>query len=822
MREDTLPGGRRRNKIDMSVSEISASCGRILEVDLSRKSAAEFSVADEDRRQYLGGKGLGLKYLYERLRPGIDPLGKDNVLAVMTGVLLGTGAPCTGRFAAVTKSPLTGLMTASSCGGPFGMALKTAGYEGLLIRGCADEPVLLEIDAEGARFSPADRLWGADTQEAQDHLQLSRHDGALVIGPAGEHRVLFANIASGRRFLGRGGMGAVMGAKRLKAVAAKGRKAAVAVEDPRSFEKARKKASAYIRANDFTGRVYRSFGTAANVMLCNEGGILPVRNFTDGRHPDAGAVSGETMREKYRTRPSTCKPCSILCGHKGTYSDGDHQIPEYETVGMLGPNLGIFDPDRIEAWNRICGRMGMDTISAGSTLAFVMEAGEKGLIDTGLAFGSPDGIEDALHDIAFRRGFGNEMAGGVRRLSARYGGEEFAIHVKGMETAAYDPRGAWGQGLAYAVANRGGCHLSATLMALEIFFGFLRPGTTRAKARFVRYLENLYAAVNSLPTCLFTAFAYMLEPPAAKYTPKWLLGFFMQYLPAAALALMDVRIYSRLFSAAAGVSLSQSGLLAAGERIHTLERHMNTREGVCRKDDALPARFLNEQRPCDDKNRGVPLETMLDDYYRLRGYDPQGIPTSGTLARLGIALSPGVPAGKDIAGYREVLPGKKPFKRLYLKVSFWFMGRAVAAAERVDPGIRKEFSRLPDGFVFTLGVVPAGPWMTVAKEAGGSIRYRGDTAQGAIDLRIQVKHMEAAFLLFSFQESTAAAVCRNRLSVDGDIDAACTVVRILDRVQALLLPRFLARRAVKRCPAWPAAEKWMRRIRLYAGILTGG
>jgi len=631
------------------VDEISGTSNRVLEIDLTRATSGILEIGEEQRRLYLGGKGLGLHYLYERLRPGIDPLGPDNILVFMTGVLMGTGAPCCGRFAALTKSPLTGILLSSSCGGPFGMALKTAGYDGLAVCGRSAAPVYIEIDAAGAKIRDASLLWGRDTREAQAKLLLKRHDGALVIGPAGENRVRFANAASGDRFLGRGGLGAVMGAKNLKAIAARGNAYRIVPKDPAAFKRVVRKARRYIDANPITSDSYRRYGTGANVLFSNRGAILPVENFRRGRSERADAISGQALAARFRTRPSTCRPCSIRCGHKGTAADGTvHQIPEYETIGLLGANLGIFDPDRIIEWNDICGRMGMDTISSGGTLAYLMEAGEKGLIETGLQFGSPAGISQALADIAYRRGLGNDLAEGTRLLAGKYGGAAFAVQVKGLEMPAYDPRGSWGQGLSYAVANRGGCHLSASLFTLEVVFGLLNPYTTRAKARFVRFFESLYAAVNSLHTCLFTAFAYLLESPLVKFTPKALLGFLMQQLPSVAINLMDFSIFSRLYASVTGIDLSQRELLKIGDRIHVLERWMNTREGISRQDDTLPPRFLGEGRACDPAGRTVPLEKMLGAYYRLRGYDENGVPTPATMKRLGIA--PGPCAGGAGAG----------------------------------------------------------------------------------------------------------------------------------------------------------------------------
>jgi aldehyde:ferredoxin oxidoreductase len=373
------------------------------------------------------------------------------------------------------------------------------------------------------------------------------------------------------------------------------------------------------------------------VNLCNRGGILPVRNFREGQHAQAAKVSGEVMQQRYKTRPSTCLPCRILCGHKGTYPDGSvRQIPEYETISLLGPDIGIFDTERITAWNDLCGRMGLDTISTGATLAWVMEAGEQNLFPTHLKFGNPRGVAETIEAIARREGAGNELADGTRRLAARYGGASFAIQIKGLDMAGYDPRGSWGQGLSYAVANRGACHLSATTFALEVFMGLLNPYTTRAKAHFVRYFENLFAVVNSLHLCQFTAFAYVLEEPIVKYAPKWLLRMNMQYLPRVAMQLIFFPVLTGLYASVTGLKLSRGEFLRAGERIHTLERYMNTREGVSRKDDTLPDRFLQEGRVCDPHQRTVPLEAMLDDYYRLRGFDGEGIPRDRTLARLGL------------------------------------------------------------------------------------------------------------------------------------------------------------------------------------------
>ncbi len=802
---------------------IVGTSNRIIEIDLSTGQVSESQVSVDDRRDYLGGKGLGLKLLYDRMDRGIDPLGEENCLAFMMGVLMGTGAPCSGRFSAIAKSPLTGIMLHSSCGGPFGMAYKTAGYDGLLIAGKAASPVVIDIDANHIRIADAAEYWGLDTQTIQKKLNPDGKAGVLAIGPAGENRVPIANVASGHRFLGRGGLGAVMGSKNLKAIVARGKAYRIVPTNQKRFNQAKKRAAGYIEKNPTTSDDYRNYGTSSHVNWCNDGGILPVKNFQEGSHPQADQVSGQTMRQRYHAKPRTCKPCSIMCGHKGTMADGSvHQIPEYESVGLLGPNLGIFDPDAITAFSDRCGLLGLDTISAGSVLAWCMEAGEKGLINTDLKFGAAEGIARALDDMAHRRGFGDEMANGTRWLSKRYGGADFAIQIKGLEMPAYDPRGSWGQGLAYAVANRGACHLSATTFALEVAFGFLNPYTTRAKARFVQFFENLYAAVNSLHTCQFTSYAYVLEPPIVKHTPKFLLGLAMQYLPAVAIMLMDISIFSKLWRSVTGLRLNQWQMLRAGARIHVLERYMNSAEGISRKDDTLPRRFLSEGRGCDAKKRTVPLQPMLDAYYRRRGYDPHGIPTDKTLKRLGINPKWNISSDPRLDHFKMVSPGGKPVKRLYLSIMLWFMGRAIQAAARVDREVRQAFDTIPNGFTFALNVAPDGPAMVVGKDKAGKVRYLGaNTQQRYLDLKLTLKNIETAILLFTFQESTVTATARDRLFVDGEIPAACSVVRILDMVEVFLLPKRLASLAVRRYPQWPPFRKYVGRVLIYLRAVLG-
>lgn len=614
--------------------EIIGTSNKFLEIDVKTKTSKIFTIDESLVKKYIGGKGLGLKILYDRLNLLCDPLGEENILVFALGVMLGTGAPCSARWSCVSKSPLTGIMCHSSCGGPFGMALKTAGYDGLIITGASDSPVNIFIDGDEVKFQDASSFWGLTTTETQEKLALGKEDGECVIGPAGENKVLYANIKSGHRYLGRGGFGAIMGAKKIKAIVSKGKKYMIKPVDEKIFSKTKKIASKYINQNKFTSESYRKYGTNYNVRLCNKAGLLPVNNFRYRTDERAEEIAGENMAKKYDTKPSPCKPCLIVCGHKGKYPDGKtRQIPEYETAGLFGPNLGIYDSNKIAEWNDLCNDMGLDTISTAGTISYIMEAAEKNMISSNLKFGSVEGIEDFIKDVAYRRNLGDEAANGSRRLAQKYGGKEFAINVKGLEMAAYDPRGAWGQGLNYAVANRGGCHLSSFVVATEAMFHYLDSYTTYGKHYWVYFFENLYSAVNSLHTCLFTGFAYILERPLVRFTPKPILSLIMRLFPTIAINLMDWSIFSAFYSSITGYKTSMRGFLKAGERIHILERYMNNKIGIAREDDSLPERFLTEDDSSYKRKSKVPLNAMLNKYYKLRGYDDNGIPTAKTLRK---------------------------------------------------------------------------------------------------------------------------------------------------------------------------------------------
>jgi aldehyde:ferredoxin oxidoreductase len=601
----------------------------ILEVDLSNRTYNISKISKTDRKHYLGGKGLALKQIYDRQAPGVKPLEPENILAISNGVIIGTGAPCSARFSAVAKSPLTGIFTHSSCGGPFGMALKTSTWEILLIRGKSASPVYLVISSQGVKFKDATILWGKTTSETAAAIA-DEGSGSLVIGPAGENQIPFANIRSGHRFLGRGGLGAVMGSKNLKAIVALGKECHIIPNKKNKFKKITKKFNRYIKQNQVTGDEYNKLGTSAHVIKSNLESILPVNNFQENSHRLHEHISGEYYHKHHSKANNSCKFCIIRCGHQAIFNGDDLPVPEYETIGLLGANLGIFNSEKIARWNHLCGELGLDTISTGGTLAWVMEATEKGIYKSSLKFGEEENIPKAIKGIAYLDKQYKELGIGSRALSEKYGGREFSIQIKGLELAAYHPGRMLGQSLSYAVANRGGCHLSGAVFALETYFKLTRADQVFGKALMVKFFENLYAAVNSIHICQFTAYAAIFEAPLIRFTPEFILKRLMTWLPGFALQLIPLGIYSSLWSSVVGHSISTRDFKKAGARIHLLERYMNTLEGISRKDDTLPGSLMTNNLNYLTADK---LNLLIKKYYKLRKYDKNGIPKINTLIK---------------------------------------------------------------------------------------------------------------------------------------------------------------------------------------------
>jgi len=446
------------------MTDITVFNNQVLDVDLTSQAIRVLEISEDERRLYIGGKGLALKLLHDHIKPGIDPLSPDNILVMMTGPTAGTPSPAGGRFTVMSKSPLTGIFAASYVGGRFGISLKKSGYDGIMIRGKSDTPVYISIVNSQVTINDASQSWGMDTLDFQESRK--EEGDWVVIGPAGENLVKFSVIASDKRVAGRCGMGAVMGSKNLKGIVAKGNQKVV-VADPERFKKALEIARKKVRAHDNTGRRLRELGTAQNVKAFGNASIMPVKNFSKSSFEKLEDISAEKIRDNHKIRNHGCPGCSIQCGRIGKFNNRELISPEYETIALMGSNLMVGDLNLIADWNDRLNRLGLDSISTGGVIGFAMELSEKGMLKTDLKFGDPSNITQTIEDIAYRRGLGDELADGVKRLSEKYGGKDFANHVKGLEVAGYDPRGCTGQGLGYATANCGATHLSGATHAVE-------------------------------------------------------------------------------------------------------------------------------------------------------------------------------------------------------------------------------------------------------------------------------------------------------------------------------------------------------------------
>jgi aldehyde:ferredoxin oxidoreductase len=626
---------------------IKGYAGRILEVDLTSREFAFAPLDEETARLYIGGKGYGTRLLYDRTAAGIDPLGPENPLIFATGPLNGSVAPQSNRFAVVCKSPLTGGIGNATCGGSFAYGMKKAGLDILIVTGAAPHPVRLEIDgdADEVRFLDARDLWGKGTYDTQKTLG-KKYDHA-VIGPAGENRVLYAGIVSNERIAGRTGVGAVMGSKRLKAVSVTGKRK-LDMDDPEKFKAYTKQVRKLFADHPVLGGSMKRFGTGGIVNTTNGRGILPTRNFQRGHFDDAMKISGEWLEDhELKGVKTSCIHCPVTCG-RDVEVEGKGRVkgPEYETLALLGSNLEIGDIKKVSEWNYHADDLGMDTISLGATLGFAMELHERGMLDVALDFGSPAGVTEMILDIGHRRGLGNDLAEGTRRMSQKYGGHEFAMHVKGLELSAYDPRGSFAQGVEYATTNRGGCHVQGASMYMESVGPLtINPQNLKLKADIPIVQQNLACAINSMVLCIFTT--YGLIPKAVhemdptSFTHRLLSTLFENSGPLFR-GMMSVKSspmlwFEKWLTYITGTKLSGGHLQEIGARIFNLERMYNLREGLTGSDDTLPPRILHESI-FEHLDSGHPLPALLPSYYRKRGWDEAGVPKPKTLQKLQVAV----------------------------------------------------------------------------------------------------------------------------------------------------------------------------------------
>ncbi|MFQ5831473.1 MAG: aldehyde ferredoxin oxidoreductase family protein [Candidatus Thorarchaeota archaeon] len=586
------------------------SDAEILSVSLTKGKINRESISSDLYFEYLGGRGLGVKLLYDNLAPKTDPLSPANWLIFAVGPLTATTVPTAGRFVVVTKSPLTGTIFDSHAGGYLGAQLRRAGFAAVVFHGASSSPVYLWIDNDEMELRDASKVWGRNVEETTDQLLKETDSKAQVacIGPAGENRINLAAIMTDKhRAAGRGGVGAVMGSKNLKAVVVRGTRQ-VGVNEPDRLKEAVKRARRLIKKNSVTDKSLPIYGTAVLVNVANEFGMLPTYNFQEGTFNDAVGVSGEKLLERLSVRTYNCFGCPIGCGRISRAEGREVGGPEYETIWAFGPQCGINDLEWIAAVNHHCNLLGIDTISAGSTIGCAMELVQKGNLDAPLHFGNTEGIIELIQDMAHARGLGGELGEGSRAFASRYGAPELAMHVKGLEIPAYDPRGAQGHALGYGTSNRGGCHLRSYLIGPEILGSPVRVDRDRpeGKADLVILYQNLSAAMDSMVLCRFTNFAWTVDD------------------------------YAEMLAAATGLSTSGRDILKIGERIWNIERLFNNREGLTAKDDQLPPRFLSPLPEGNSRNRVVHMNEMLTEYYRLRNWDQDGRPTKKRLKSLNL------------------------------------------------------------------------------------------------------------------------------------------------------------------------------------------
>lgn len=631
--------------------------GRVLQINLSTGDVTDYPWTDKDRELYIGGKTMAAKILYDTLTGRENAYSEENPLIISTGPLTGTGAPSSSRFNISSLSPQTGFISSSNCGGTFGYHLKRAGIDALIITGRREERTWIEIDNGSVTFHNADDLWGTRVTECQRLLAEKMSSkrgcdikfGKLCIGPAGENLVRYSAVISDERAAGRTGMGAVLGWKNVKAIAVCGNHD-TPLHDPSATKKWCQKWFRYLRNHPLTGNQLPRMGTAGLVSSMQMRGLLATKNYTEGRFEHFDKVNGETLAEEYNIVNKGCLSCPIKCARTVTVEGEDVKGPELETLGLLGGGILNKDLYHILKWNKELDDLGLDTISASNTLAYAMEANERGLWNNGLKFGDIEGISKIWDDIAYRRGIGNELAEGSKRLSEKYGGKEFAMQSKGLELAAYEPRRAVGQGLGYAVSNRGGCHLNGGYLVILEGLGLnIDAQTPHAKADFTMMFQDLMEMISATGQCLFTSYAFFpgflitrpngaITTAANKLLPHlgWAIRL-MNKFPRVLAFHLPVFHHTKMMQKAVGMPMTFGKYLQTGERGFNLERAVNVRFGVSAAKDSLPKRLTDVPQDPNDPRTRVPLEQMKKIYYQARGWDKSGIPTCRTLKKLKIA-----------------------------------------------------------------------------------------------------------------------------------------------------------------------------------------
>ena len=632
--------------------------GRVIDVDLTTQTVNDFPWSDDDRRLFIGGKIMAARILDKLLTGKEEPFSEEAPLIISTGPLTGTGVPCSGRFNVSGLSPQTGLISSSNCGGTFGYFLKKAGLDALIIRGkCATHSwLVIENGRVSFRSADDDGLWGLRTTPAQERIRevleeqwgAKRAFGQMVIGPAGENLVLFSGILSDERAAGRTGLGAAMGWKNLKGIAVTGNHE-IRAANPEKAKAWNKKFFDILRNHPLTGKQLPRMGTAGLVSAMQMRGILATRNFSDGRYADFDMVNGETLAEKHNIVNKGCVSCPIKCSRTVLVDGKPVKGPELETLGLLGANIENNSLETVLKLNYELDELGMDAISCAGTIAWTMEANEKGLWDNGLSFGHAEELVQVFDDIAHRRGIGDELAQGSKRLAEKYGGLDFAIQSKGLELSAYEPRRAVGMGLGYAVSNRGGCHLNGGyLVILEGLGIYIDPQTPKGKADATMMFQDIMETCAAAGQCLFSTYiffpGYLITRPNSPITSSINaifphLGGTLRALnkfPQVAQMHLPVLPHTHAFEYVTGMKMTMGDFMRAGERGYTLERYVDCRFGVSAANDTLPKRLTDVPQDPKDPTTRVPLAKMKGIYYEARGWSADGRPKVSTLKRLKI------------------------------------------------------------------------------------------------------------------------------------------------------------------------------------------
>ena len=579
---------------------------KVLRIDLTRKGTKMEPLNMAWAEKYIGGKGLAIKYLYEELKPGIDPLSPENKLLLMTGPLTGTPVPCSGKLAVAAKSPATGTILDCSIGGHIALKVKYAGYDAIIFEGKLNKPGYVLIQDNRIEFKDAAELWGKGSHEVEGILvaKYGHEASVLSIGPAGENLVTMSCINSDYyRQAGRGGIGAVMGSKNVKAIVVIGT-GGVKVDNIVDVTNRLTEILRTDTTSDDNMFIY-DCGTTAFLEACNDGGILPKNNFSDTTDEDWTKYNGDVLLAS-KVGKRGCGSCGLGCGNFLKIGDAICEGPEYESIAVAGPNAGISDPESIVKANQVADDMGLDTISAGDTIIYAMEMTEKGIHDFGIKFGDKEKYIEYLKLMAKREGVGADLALGVRALAAKYGGEDFAMHVKGLEYPQYEPRGSWGMSLAYAVSDRGACHMRAYAPNEEVFAASIPPYTAEGKGEMVYNLAIYNAVKFSMVLCDF-----------------WPLS---------------IERMTEIMTMITGREWTEPEMNAVAERVINIARAFNQREGFNRKDDTMPKRLANEAlksgAAAGQKIPQEAFEDMLDQYYTVLGWSKDGMVPDNILCQL--------------------------------------------------------------------------------------------------------------------------------------------------------------------------------------------